>query len=181
MEITPEGKIGIGLALLSLLGAGAITIVPDTVWIDWAVKTELLTHLRHWPISVFRLITSISRPRSLFGKCWCVVEFKLGSGAGLKAKGSWAEGERKIGQHHCCCLRCMPSNYRTSSALIPCHATVGRLLICRPRFELRDRDRRRFMDKAAVLLRTVHAYAGRLAARFIRTNDPLTSRTRVER
>jgi hypothetical protein len=27
----------------------------------------------------------------------------------------------------------------------------------RSRFELRDRDRRRFKDKAAVLLRTVHA------------------------
>jgi hypothetical protein len=51
----------------------------------------------------------------------------------------------------------MPGNYRTSGALIPCHATVGRLRICRPRFELRDRDRRRFMDKAAVLLRTAHA------------------------
>ena len=44
----------------------------------------------------------------------------------------------------------MPGNYRTSGALTPRHATVG---LVRPRFELRDRDRRRFKDKAAVLLR----------------------------
>ena len=51
----------------------------------------------------------------------------------------------------------MPGNYRTLGALTPRRATVGRLRICRSRFELRDRGRRRFKDKAAVLLRTVHA------------------------
>jgi hypothetical protein len=48
----------------------------------------------------------------------------------------------------------MPGNYRTSGALTPRHATVG---LVRPRFELRDRDRRRFKDKVAVLLRMAHA------------------------
>jgi hypothetical protein len=37
-------------------------------------------------------------------------------------------------------------NYRTSGALAPRHATVG---LVGPRSELRDRNRRRFKDKAA--------------------------------
>jgi hypothetical protein len=47
----------------------------------------------------------------------------------LKAKG-------EIGQHHCCCLRCMPGNYRTSGALTPATqqlagwVSVGRDLNC---------------------------------------------------
>ena len=47
---------------------------------------------------------------------------------------------------------CMPGNYRTSGALAPRRATVG---LVGPRFELRDRDRRSFKDKAAVLLGSV--------------------------
>jgi hypothetical protein len=63
----------------------------------------------------------------------------------------------------------MPGNYRTSGALTPRHATVGRLRIGRPRFELRDRDRRRLMDKAAVLQRTVQSidHHRRLSGRAI--------------
>jgi len=49
----------------------------------------------------------------------------------------------------------MPSNYRASGALTPRHATVGRLASVGHGFELRDRDGRRLMDKAAVLLRSL--------------------------
>jgi hypothetical protein len=48
----------------------------------------------------------------------------------------------------------LPGNYLTSCALTLRHATVG---LVGPRFEFGIRDRRRFKDKAAVLLRTVRA------------------------
>lgn len=37
VQISFEGKIGIALALLGLLGAGAIMVAPQALWIGWTL------------------------------------------------------------------------------------------------------------------------------------------------
>jgi hypothetical protein len=60
MQISTEGKIGIGLALFGLLGGGAIVVFPDQTWIGWSMIAVALVgfmwltlhHLKigQWPM-----------------------------------------------------------------------------------------------------------------------------------
>lgn len=45
MQISPEGGIGIGLALLGLMGSGAIMIYPTHYWIGWTLIAAAIVGL----------------------------------------------------------------------------------------------------------------------------------------